>query len=149
MTGPQNERTSTSEPGTASTFAVFDERIQRLRCKNRMRRVAAFLLSVPAFSASAAEQLNYGPLPFPEVNPDTWVLIEYWPTVKDITLSAYFMDFSSEKNRNLCGAAKKAIDRDAAAQAKQQGISATAYRKCYTLRDAIANGYIERPTSTD
>lgn len=93
----------------------------------------------------AAEPLNYGPLPFPEVDPDTWVLIEYWPTVKDITMHAYFMESRSEKNQNLCVAMKKVIDRDAAAIAKKQGTRATTWRKCFTLRDAIAEGYVKQP----
>jgi hypothetical protein len=64
-----------------------------------------------------AQERKYAPLPYPEVNADTWVLIEIWPPVSDITLSAYFMDFSAEKNRNLYEATKRILDRDAVASA--------------------------------
>jgi hypothetical protein len=76
------------------------------------------------------------------VNADTWVLIELWPTVQDITLSAFFLNASSRKNENLCQAAKVSLDRDAKALAEERRITAAASRECYTLRDAIAKGYI-------
>jgi hypothetical protein len=83
-------------------------------------------------------------LPYPEVNADTWVLIEIWPAVGDITLSAYFMDFSVEKNRNLCEAIKRALDRDAIALAKSQKREATSYRQCLSLGNAAAKGYVAK-----
>jgi hypothetical protein len=86
--------------------------------------------------------LKYGPLPDPEVNADTWVLIEIWPTVGDTTLSAYFMDFSGEKNRSLCEAIKRVLDQDALALAKEQKREATSYRQCLTLDDALSKGYV-------
>jgi hypothetical protein len=82
-------------------------------------------------------------LPYPAVSSDTWVLIEIWPTVGDITLSAYFMDAPSRKNENLCEATKRALDRDAAALAKQQKREFTSYRQCVTVTDAIKAGYVE------
>lgn len=100
-----------------------------------------FLLTLPPVTTTAAE-LNYGPLPYPSISADAWVLIEVWPTVKDITLSAYFLDISSRKNQNLCEAAKRSLDRDANAIAKARGIPSTAFRECYTLRDAVAKGYV-------
>jgi hypothetical protein len=111
------------------------------------RTVLSSLALLVALAATAGEPLNYGPKPFPEVNPDTWVLIEYWPLVKDITLTAYFMEFSSERNGNLCAAAKRALDRDAEQLAKKEGKPPTAWRKCYTLRDAVREGYLERPVN--
>jgi hypothetical protein len=108
------------------------------------RTVQANLALFAGLSAMAGEPLNYGPKPFPKVNPDTWVLIEYWPRVKDITLTAYFMESSSQRNSNLCAATKRALDRDAEHLATKEGTSPTAWRKCYTLRDAIREGYVER-----
>lgn len=100
------------------------------------------ILSLLFCCSSPAQELRYGPVPFPVINPDTWVLIEVWPTVHDITLSAYFLDISSRKNQNLCEATKRALGRDAEALAKTKGLTPTSYRECYTLRDAIAKGYI-------
>jgi hypothetical protein len=36
-------------------------------------------------------------------------MIEVWPDVKAMTLSAYFLDGSTEKNRNLCEATKRVL----------------------------------------
>jgi hypothetical protein len=83
-------------------------------------------------------------LPYPEAGADTWVLIEIWPEVNDITLSAYFMDFLSRKNENLCKSTKSALDRDADARAKEQNRKFTSYRQCLMLSDAIYKGYVKR-----
>jgi hypothetical protein len=91
-----------------------------------------------------AQELKYGPLRYPEVNPDTWILIEIWPTVGDITLAAYFMENWSQKNQNLCEATKRSLDRDAEAQAYAQGRKATSYRQCLTLREAMRKGYVAK-----
>lgn len=82
------------------------------------------------------------PLPFPQVNADTWVLIEVWPEMSETTLSAYFMDVSALRNHNLCVATVRALDRDAASLAKAQGRSSTSYRQCLSIDDAIENGYV-------
>jgi hypothetical protein len=103
--------------------------------------LAAMTIAWSARSEDRSE-LKYSPLPYPEVNADTWVLIEIWPAVGDITLSAYFMDFSTEKNQNLCEAIKRVLDRDAAAVAKSQKREATSYRQCLSLADAMAKGYV-------
>ena len=100
-----------------------------------------FAVLLTPLSTQSAE-LKYGPLPYPEVSADTWVLIEIWPAVGDITLSAYFMDASSRKNENLCEATKRALDRDAIAVAKEQKREATSFRQCLTIRDALKAGYI-------
>jgi hypothetical protein len=80
--------------------------------------------------------------PYPEVDDNTVVLIEIRPAVGDITFHAYFMDFSPEKNLNLCLAGKNVFDRDAEAIAKAQNRTATSYRQCLTLPQAVAKGYI-------
>jgi hypothetical protein len=87
-------------------------------------------------------ELKFGPLPYPEINADTWVLIEIWPEVGDITLSTYFMDFSVNKNASLCLATKRALDRDATATAEKQNRTATSYRQCLTISQAVTAGYI-------
>jgi len=108
--------------------------------------VQCIALSMMVTSAvEAAEPLAYGPIPYPEVNSDVWMLIEYWPRVKDITLSAYFMDRLSGKNQSLCEATKRALDRDAEEIAKREKTPPTAYRLCYTLRDAVKLGYVSKP----
>ena len=89
------------------------------------------------------QELKYGPLLYPQVNAETWVLIEIWQAVHDITLSAYFMDFSSGKNKNLCEATKLSLDRDATTRAKEQKLASTSFRQCLTIDDAVKRGYIE------
>ena len=91
-----------------------------------------------------AQMPKFNPLPYPVVNTDTWVLIEIWPDVGDITLSAYFMDFSSGKNQNLCEATKRSLDRDAVTLAKQQKREATSTRQCLTVLAATQAGYIKK-----
>jgi hypothetical protein len=103
--------------------------------------IVAFALVPPL--AAQGDELKYTPLPYPVVNADTWVLVEIWPTVGDITLSAYFMDFSGRKNQNLCEATKRALDRDGAAFAKLTKRETTSYIQCLTIRDAVNAGYVE------
>jgi len=83
-------------------------------------------------------------LPTPELNADSWVLLEVWPDVGYITLSAYFLDFAYEKNKNLCEAAKRVFDRDQEARSKEQGKKFSSYRLCLSVNDAVSKGYIER-----
>ncbi len=112
------------------------------------RRFLAWLFFAAVPLSLPAADLKYGPVPFPVVNADTWVLIEVWPAVHDITLSAYFMDATSRKNQNLCEATKRSLDREASVRAKAEGREATSWRECYTLRDAIKMDYV-RPVSKD
>lgn len=107
-----------------------------------MLRLLSILAAMTIPLSAQPQELKYSPLPYPEVNADTWVLIEIWPTVGDITLSTYFMDFSGEKNQNLCEATKRALDRDAVALAKEQKREATSYRQCLSLSDAVRKGYV-------
>lgn len=100
-------------------------------------------IALPLSGATATE-LRYPPLPYPVVDDETWVLVEIWPEVSDITLSAYFMDRSGRKNQNLCEATKRSLDRDAMALAKEQKRQPTASRQCLTVTDAISAGYIEQ-----
>lgn len=79
----------------------------------------------------------------PELNADSWILIEVWPEVKDVTLSAYFLDFSHEKNKNLCEGAKRVFDREQETRSKEQGKKFTSYRLCMPVSDAVSQGYIE------
>jgi len=83
-------------------------------------------------------------LPFPHINGDSWVMIEIWPEVKDITFSAYFLDFSYEKNKNLCRAAVLVFDRDQIAQSEKMGKTFTSHRECLSVNDAFIQGYIRR-----
>jgi hypothetical protein len=47
-------------------------------------------------------------------------MIEVWPDVQSVTLSAYFLDFAYEKNRNRCHATKRVFDRDQEARARSE-----------------------------
>jgi hypothetical protein len=51
---------------------------------------------MPKIGASA--DLKLTKLPAPKVDQNSWIMIEIWPEVQDITLAAYFLDFSYEKN---------------------------------------------------
>ena len=81
-------------------------------------------------------------LPAPRVSADSWVLIEVWPEVKDITLAAYFLDSSEKKNQNLCAAAKRVFDSDQETKSKASGKKLSSYRLCLSIGEATARGYI-------
>jgi len=102
--------------------------------------VAVLLLSLPL--EVAAQNALSSRLPSPEVNKDSWVMVEIWPDVKDITLAAYFLDFSYEKNKNLCEAAKRVFDRDQEARSESLGREMSSYRRCMSVKDAVAQKYI-------
>jgi hypothetical protein len=70
--------------------------------------IVCFIYTTSAFAGNP----TIGRLQPPRVDQDTWVMIEIWPEVQAITLSAYFLEESSEKNRNLCEATKRVFDRD-------------------------------------
>lgn len=101
-------------------------------------------LTVPIIAYG--QELKYPPKPYPEIDGNTVVLIEVWPTVSDITFHAYFMDISPARNLNLCLAGKRVFDRDAEAMAKAQNRTTTSYRECLTLPQAVSKGYITSPT---
>jgi hypothetical protein len=67
--------------------------------------VLIYLGSTVGFAATP----NFDRLPHPRLNDDSWIMIEVWPDVKAMTLSAYFLDGSTEKNRNLCEATKRVL----------------------------------------
>lgn len=94
--------------------------------------------------ATAGQNPVPAKLPSPTVNKDSWVMVEIWPEVRDITLAAYFLDFSYEKNRNLCEATKIVFDRDQDARSKSSGKEMSSYRRCMSLHDAIAQSYIRK-----
>jgi hypothetical protein len=70
-------------------------------------------------------------------------MIEIWPDVQAITLSAYFLDGSSEKNRNLCEATKRVFDRDQDQRSKTLKKTFSSYRFCMSLNSAVQEGYID------
>src|SRR5215470_3744644 len=92
--------------------------------------------------ASSAD-LKVSKLPAPRVDQNSWIMIEIWPEAQNITLAAYFLDFSSEKNRNLCSEAKRVFDSGAAAKEKLQKKKFSSYRVCMSLDDAVKQGYVE------
>jgi hypothetical protein len=113
----------------------------------RIKRVAAIvtaMLMLGIFSKLAASaDLKLTKLPAPKLDQNSWVMIEIWPEVQDITLAAYFLDIVFEKNRNLCSEAKRVFDSNAAAQEKLQKKKFSSYRVCMSLSDAVKQGYVE------
>src|SRR5215468_7380107 len=113
----------------------------------RLKIVAAIaagtlmLAIIPKIGASA--DLKLKKLPAPRVDQNTWIMIEIWPEVQNITLAAYFLDFSYEKNSNLCSEAKRVFDSEAAAKEKLQNKKFSSYRVCMSLSDAVKEGYVE------
>ncbi|MBI4006838.1 MAG: hypothetical protein HY356_09220 [Gammaproteobacteria bacterium] len=81
-------------------------------------------------------------LPMPELNKDSWLIVEIWLDVKDITFSAYFLDFSYEKNKSLCEAAKRVFDNYQETLSKNNGRKFSSYRLCMSVEDGKAQGYI-------
>jgi hypothetical protein len=76
----------------------------------------------------------------PELDSDSWIMVEIWPDVQDVTLTAYFLDSLNEKNRNLCEATKRVFDRDQDAKVKAGG-TFSSYRECLSVTDARSRGY--------
>jgi hypothetical protein len=105
------------------------------------RSLVAVLLMGGPLVAEAENPLSTR-LPSPEINKDSWVMVEIWPDVSDITLSTYFLDFSYEKNRSLCEATKRVFDRDQEARSKGSGREISSYRLCMSVNDAVSQGYI-------
>lgn len=80
-------------------------------------------------------------IPAPEINDESWVMLEIWTEVKNITLAAYFLDYSSIKNRNLCEAAKRVFDREQQMQEEKHGRQMSSYRICLSVPEARSQGY--------
>ena len=102
--------------------------------------ISIYAASVFAFSADTVAKL-----PQPEVNADSWIMIEIWPEVSDITLAAYFLDTSYRKNKGLCEATQRVFDREAAYQTKETGRALSSYRICLSVVDARDQGYFREP----
>ncbi len=79
----------------------------------------------------------------PELNEDSWVMIEIWPEAHAITLTAFFLDNSFEKNRNLCAATKRVFDREQEYKSKESFKSLTSYRMCLSVEEADKRGYFK------
>lgn len=75
---------------------------------------------------------------YPRLRESGLVLVEVWPDPQHITLSAYFLDETDERNALVCGAVKAALDRDAKAR------YAPSHRVCATIKDAVSLGYMRR-----
>ena len=82
------------------------------------------------------------PLTDPRVDSASWVLIEIWPTVGNITFAAYFLAPSADANRGACEAVKRALDREQVDREREQGREFTSYRLCMSVAQARAEGYI-------
>jgi hypothetical protein len=109
-----------------------------------MRHIAIILVlcySLPLQSSLAVDSL-LSKLPAPKVNRDSWVLIEIWPDVKDITFAAYFLGSSEKKNQNLCAVTKRVFDSEQDAKSKTSGNQLSTYRLCMSVGEATARGYI-------
>jgi hypothetical protein len=113
----------------------------------RIKRVAAIVTAMVIlgiFSKLAiSADLKLSKLPAPKVDQNSWIMVEIWPEVQDITLAAYFLDVSYEKNSNLCSETKHVFDSGAAAKEKLQKKKFSSYRLCMSLSDAVKQGYVE------
>lgn len=94
------------------------------------------------FLSANAAAIPIDTIPEPELNDDSWIMLEIWPEVEAITLAAYFLDYSSEKNQSLCEAAKRVFDREQQTQAERQGRKLTSYRLCLSVSEARSQGYL-------
>ena len=95
----------------------------------------------PVESAPTLSQFRpIGKIPAPELNSDSWIMVEIWPDAQDVTLTAYFLDSLNEKNRNLCEETKRVFDREQDAKAKAGG-TFSSYRECLSVPDARSRGY--------
>ena len=113
----------------------------------RLKRVAAIVAAILMLGVVskivAGADLKLSKLPAPRVDQNSWIMIQIWPEVQDITLAAYFLDFSYERNSNLCSEAKRVFDSGAAAKEKLQKKKFSSYRLCMSLDDAVKQGYVE------
>ena len=66
-------------------------------------------------------------------------------SVKCRVLSAYFLDFSNGRNRNLCEAAKRVFDREQESRAKAARTEFSSYRLCLSVDEARLRGYFRSP----
>ena len=101
-----------------------------------------FVAMVHAFCIAFAIPSWSQSVPNPSLDPTSWVLLEFWPDVEDITVSAYFLEGSSARNENLCMATKRVFDREQEARSKALGREFTSYRVCLPVSKARAEGYI-------
>lgn len=80
----------------------------------------------------------------PELGVNSWIMIEIWPEFFDITLTAYFLDYSFRKNKRLCEATKRVFDREQEYSSKESGTQLSSYRVCWSDEEARSKGYFER-----
>lgn len=74
-------------------------------------------------------------IPEPVLDEDSWVMVEYWPDVQSVTLTAFFLDGNSEKNKSLCEATKRVFDREALCMAEKMNRTMTSHRTCRSVRN--------------
>jgi hypothetical protein len=113
----------------------------------RLKLVPAIAVGMLMFGIvsklAASADLKLSKLPVPKVDQNSWIMIEVWPEIQNITFAAYFLDFSYEKNSNLCSEAKSVFDSGAAAKEKLQKKTFSSFRLCMSLSDAVKQGYVE------
>lgn len=107
---------------------------------NKLNSILFFIALVAG--TARAENPMEAKIPYPEVNKDSWVMIELWPDVKDITFSSFFLDFSFEKNKNLCAVAKRIFDSEQEARSKKSGKKFSSQRLCLSVSEAVSQKYI-------
>jgi hypothetical protein len=108
--------------------------------------IAFVLMSLLFFGSSigSGADSKLDRVPAPRVNQDSWVMIEVWPDVQSITLAAYFLDSSFERNKRLCEATKTVFDRDQEVRSKAQKKKFSTYWLCMSVSDAIQQGYVQK-----
>lgn len=107
-----------------------------------MRHLIFVVFISVVFVGTAISKSRLSALPKPEVNENSWVMVEIWPEVNDITLSAYFLDSSEQKNKALCASVKTVFDRDQDAKERKLKKKFTSYRRCLSVNKAMEEGLI-------
>jgi len=86
----------------------------------------------------------------PELDKNSWLMIEVWPDVMDVTLTAYFLDYTFDKNKALCKATKRVFDREQEFHQnevrRKTGNSEfimNSFRKCLSVNEARSLGYFQ------
>ena len=100
------------------------------------------ILFISAISAASPLGAQVTPLSDPRIDSGSWVIIEVWPDVDNITFAAYFLSPSADANRSTCEAVKRALDREQIDREREQGRRFTSYRLCLSVAQARAEGYI-------
>ena len=80
--------------------------------------------------------------PYPQVNDESWVLVEIWPRIPNFHVVAYFLKETQFGRVQGCSSVKDAYDKERIAGGGNRATQAEL--KCMAIADAIKAGYIKR-----